>query len=318
MLFRSRNFMIILVTGGAGFIGRWVVKNLLDEGHKVTVVDNLSNGQESNIEEFFVNKDFEFVNGDIRNADLIDDFISKASLCIHLAAQINVQESLDFPERAYENNVLGTYNLLESCRKFMVKMVVVGTCMVYDTSSETPINENHRITPASPYAGSKIAAEEMALSYYHGFGLPIVIVRPFNTYGPYQKQNTEGGVASIFINRFLEGKKLQIYGDGKQTRDLLYVEDCANFIVRSSFEENVVGEVINAGTGKDVSINNLAEMICKDESRIEYIPHHHPQAEIQRLVCDYTKAKNILGWEPKTSLEEGIRKTTNWIEHNLK
>ena len=310
--------MIILVTGGAGFIGRWVVKNLLDEGHKVTVVDNLSNGQESNIEEFFVNKDFEFVNGDIRNADLIDDFISKASLCIHLAAQINVQESLDFPERAYENNVLGTYNLLESCRKFMVKMVVVGTCMVYDTSSETPINENHRITPASPYAGSKIAAEEMALSYYHGFGLPIVIVRPFNTYGPYQKQNTEGGVASIFINRFLEGKKLQIYGDGKQTRDLLYVEDCANFIVRSSFEENVVGEVINAGTGRDVSINNLAEMICKDESRIEYIPHHHPQAEIQRLVCDYTKAKNILGWEPKTSLEEGIRKTTNWIEHNLK
>ena len=309
--------MTVLVTGGAGFIGRWVVKKLLEHGYKVIVVDNLSNGLKSNIEEFLGRKDFEFVKGDIKNADLINDLISRVSLCIHLAAQINVQESLNFPERAFENNISGTYNILESCRKQGIKIVIVGTCMVYDTSSGAPINEEHKITPASPYAGSKIAAEEMALSYYHGFGLPVVIVRPFNTYGPYQKQNTEGGVVSIFINRFLEGDKLQIYGDGKQTRDLLYVEDCADFIVKSSNNDKAVGEVINAGTGKDVSINNLAELICKGKMMIEHVPHHHPQAEIQKLVCDYSKAKKLLGWEPKTDINEGIEKTMKWINDNL-
>lgn len=306
----------LLVTGGAGFIGRWVVKRLLDDGHSVIVLDDFSNGQEANIEEFRGNKNFEFVEGDIKDAAVVDELISKVEICLHLAAQINVQESLDFPERAFDNNVLGTYYILEACRKYHVKVVLMGTCMVYDMASGEPINEEHKIKPASPYAGSKVAAEEMAMSYYYGLGLPVVIVRPFNTYGPFQKSNMEGGVVSIFINRELAGEDLNIFGDGTQTRDLLYVEDCADFVIKAVFSKEAVGEVFNAGYGGDISINDLALLICGDENRIKHITHHHPQAEIQKLVCDYSKAKRILGWEPHTSLEEGIRKTTEWIRES--
>ncbi|GBE18162.1 UDP-glucose 4-epimerase [archaeon BMS3Abin16] len=305
--------MSILVTGGAGFIGRWVVKKLLDE-HEVIVLDNLINGGRDNIKEFIENPDFSFIHDDILNNKAVNAAFDDVDLCIHSAAQINVQESLDSPEKAFKNNVIGTYNVLEACRKNGAKLVLMGTCMVYDIASLGSINEDHSLKPASPYAGSKVAAEELAMSYFHGYGLPVVVVRPFNTYGPFQKSNMEGGVVSIFIRRYLEGKKLQIYGDGTQTRDLLYVEDCADFIVKSALSERAVGEVINAGTGKDVSINDLAMMICNDEDMIEHMLHHHPQAEIQKLVCDNSKARKLLGWEPETSLKEGIEKTMEWIK----
>jgi len=302
----------ILVTGGAGFIGRWVVKKLLDE-HKVTVIDNLSNGSIENIEEFLKNPEFTFERGDILDADRVKHAIDGTDVCIHSAAQINVQESLDNPEKAFRNNVVGTYNLLEECRKKDIGLVLIGTCMVYDMAFSEPISEKHSVKPASPYAGSKIAAEELAMSYYYGYGLPVVVLRPFNTYGPYQKTNMEGGVVSIFIHRFLEGKKLQVYGSGTQTRDLLYVEDCADFIVKAALSKKAIGEVINAGSGNDISINELAKTICKRDDLIEHIPHHHPRAEIQRLVCDYSKAKKLLGWKPRTSLNEGIEKTMKWV-----
>jgi nucleoside-diphosphate-sugar epimerase len=185
--------------------------------------------------------------------------------------------------------------------------------MVYDMAVSTPINERHPLEPASPYASSKLVGEELALSYFHAYGLPMVVTRPFNTYGPFQKSNLEGGVVSIFIKRKLEGKQLLVFGDGKQTRDLLYVEDCADFITRAAFRKGAVGEVINAGSRKDVSINDLALMICRNKNRIKHVSHPHPQSEIRRLVCDYSKAKRILGWRPKTSLEEGIEKTTRWL-----
>jgi UDP-glucose 4-epimerase len=237
----------------------------------------------------------------------------RADRCIHLAAQINVQESLDCPERAFKNNVIGTYNVLEVCRKNDLKLVLVGTCLVYDYTICKSIDEKHVVKPTSPYAASKLAAEELAISYYYGYGLPVVITRPFNTYGPYQRNDSEGGVVSIFIKNYLAGKDLLVYGDGKQTRDLLYVEDCADFIVRAAFSENAVGEVINAGTGRDISINDLALMICRDETRIKHVPHHHPHSEIHKLVCDYSKAEKLLGWKPETSLTEGIKRTMNWI-----
>ena len=193
-------------------------------------------------------------------------------------------------------------------------VILVSTCMVYDTAlTSGKISEEHPVKPASPYAGSKLAAEELALSYHYGFDLPVVITRPFNTYGPFQKTNMEGGVVSIFAQRYLEGKDLKVFGDGKQTRDLLYVEDCADFILQSAFSNNAVGEVINAGSGKDITINDLAYLICKDQNRIEYVPHHHPQSEIQKLLCDYSKAKRLLGWEPKFSLEEGIERLKEWM-----
>lgn len=311
--------MVILVTGGAGFIGRWVVKMLLSENKDVVVIDNLSNGRKENLAEFENNPHLkDFIIGDIKDKKIIEDIFLryKFSICFHLAAQINVQESLDFPERAFESNIIGTYNILEAARKLNTKIILVGSCMVYDLADfEKPISETHSIKPTSPYAGSKVAAEELALSYYYGFGLPVVILRPFNTYGPFQKTNMEGGVVSIFINRKINNEKLIIFGDGTQTRDLLYVEDCAEFIIEAAECEKCIGEIINAGSGRDISINNLAKLIASDKNQIEHVKHHHPQSEIMKLVCDNSKAKRLLNWEPKTSLKEGILILEHWLKN---
>lgn len=312
--------MVFLVTGGAGFIGRWVVKRLLLLNRNVVVIDNLDNGQKENLFEFKQNSRLlEFIISDIRNKKNLDKLFRKYKFdcCIHLAAQINVQESLDNPKKAFENNVIGTYNILESSRKFNTKVVLIGTCMVYDLAdSNKPISETHTIKPTSPYAGSKVAAEELALSYYFGFKLPVVILRPFNTYGPYQKTNMDGGVISIFVQRKLSNEKLKIFGDGTQTRDFLFVEDCADFIVKASESMNCVGEIINAGTGREISINDLALLIVGNKDRIEYVKHHHPQSEIAKLICNNTKAKKLLDWEPSTSLQKGILKLEKWIKEN--
>ncbi len=312
--------MVFLVTGGAGFIGRWVVKKLLLKGKKVVVIDNLSNGRKENIEEFENEPKFlDLLINDIRNRKEIEDIFQEYnfSVCFHLAAQINVQESLIYPDKSFENNILGTYNILEASRKINTKLVIVGTCMVYDMAdSKKTISEIHPLKPTSPYSGSKLAAEELALSYYYGFKLPVIILRPFNVYGPFQKANMEGGVVSIFVNNKINNEKLTIFGDGNQTRDLLYVEDCAEFIIKASEYENSIGEILNAGTGKDLSINDLAMLIVQDENRIEHVKHHHPQSEIMKLVCDYTKAKKLLNWVPKVNLKEGIKKLENWISEN--
>ena len=306
--------MKILVTGGAGFIGRWVVKKLLNDGHNVCVLDDLSNGRTANTAEFKNNPDFEFVLGDVRNKVVLKNTFNKdIDVCIHAAAAINVQESIENPQRYYDVNVNGIFNILEEARKRKVKVVLIGTCMVYELTSSEAISEEHPLNPKSPYAGSKLAAENLALSYFHAYGLPVVITRPFNTYGPYQKSDMEGGVVSIFIRNFLEGKTLNVFADGTQTRDLLYVTDCAEFIVKAAFSNEAVGEVINAGYGRDIPIKELALLISNDSERIRYVEHHHPQSEIPKLLCDYTKAKNLLGWESKTSLEEGIEKTKEWI-----
>jgi len=310
----------ILVTGGAGFIGRWVVKKLLDDGHKVWVLDDLSNGQRKNIEEFMQNPNFAgFVEGDIKNVSILDNlFENKFDICYHLAASINVQDSIDDPGTTFQNDVVGTFNVLEQCRKYNTKIVFMSTCMVYDRANdEKGITEAHPTKPASPYAGSKIAGENMVLSYWYAYKLPAVVIRPFNTYGPMQKSSGEGGVVAIFIKRNLEGLPLNIYGDGFQTRDLLYVEDCAEFVVQAGYSDKVNGEIVNAGLGKDISINDLALLIAKDKEKIVHVPHIHPQSEISKLLCNYQKARELLGWAPKVSLEEGIKRTEEWIRSTL-
>lgn len=306
--------MDVLVTGGAGFIGRWVAKRFLDEGHDVTVLDNLSNGSMGNVNEFKPNPQFSFVQGSVTSQkDVSRAFGKGKELCVHMAAQINVQESLESPEKPFNENVIGTYNVLEECRKSNTKIVLVGTCMVYDLAAGRPISESHAVKPASPYAATKLMAEELALSYHHSYGLPVVVTRPFNTYGPFQKSNSEGGVVSVFIKKQLEGRTLMVYGDGSQTRDLLYVEDCADFIFRSSVSEKAVGQVINGGTGHDISINDLALKICGKSGMIKHVQHIHQQSEIMRLVCDCSKAKRLLGWSPSVGLDEGIKRTREWI-----
>lgn len=305
------------MTGGAGFIGRWVVANLLEDKHHVWVLDDLSNGRKENLIEFEQHSLFHgLIEADMKNKQLLNDLFKKQfDICYHLGASINVQDSIDYPETTFNNDVIGTFHVLEACRKHWVKMVFISTCMVYEkANNDSGISESNPVKPASPYAGSKLAAENMVLSYYHAYSLPVTVIRPFNTYGPYQKTGGEGGVVAIFIKNKLTGNPLSIYGDGTQTRDLLYVEDCARFVVESGYADETNGEIINAGLGKDISINELATLIVKDQNRLQHITHIHPQSEIPKLLCNYEKAKNLLDWQPKFSLEEGVRKTEEWIQ----
>jgi UDP-glucose 4-epimerase len=306
----------VLVTGGAGFIGRWVSLKLIEKGYKVTILDNLSNGSYENIKDFEDKLD-EYIEGDIKDVVLLNKLFEKNfDICFHLAASIIVQESIDTPGVTFANDVIGTFNVLECARKTNTKVVFMSSCMVYDLAgSNNGITEVHPTKSASPYAACKRAGEELTLSYYHTYKLPTTVLRPFNTYGPYQKSTGEGGVIAIFIKNVLAGEDLNIYGDGTQTRDFLYVEDCADFVIEAGENKSCEGKIINAGTGADIPVNELAEVICPDKSKIKHVTHIHPQSEIPKLLCDSSFAKEVLNWQAKVSLEQGIEKTKEWLDN---
>lgn len=338
--------MKALVTGGAGFIGRWVVARLLAAGHEVLALDDLSNGRRENLAEFAGAPAYlGLVEGDLKDRGLLGRLFKNIvwDRVYHLGASIHVQRSIDDPEATFRNDVDGTFAVLEACREQYFRLngldvnarcfrldevggrlrerrprlLVMSTCMVYALASgERGIAEGHALRPASPYAASKIAADNLALSYFHSYRLPVTVVRPFNTYGPFQKSNTEGGVVSVFLKRDLAGEPLLVKGDGTQTRDLLYVEDCADFVSRAAECPEAGGEVINAGTGQDIPVKELARLAASHGNRIVYVPHDHPQAEIPRLLCDPAKARALLGWQPVTPLAEGLRRTRAWLNAN--
>lgn len=306
----------VLVTGAAGFIGRWVVAELLDRGYTVCGVDDLSNGSRENVAAFADDPAFSIRQGDVTEAGTVEGlFDEEFAACIHLAAEIDVHESLEEPMDHFRTNVAGTQQILEGCRRTDTRLALVGTCMVYDVAGETGgIDESHPVEPASPYAGTKLAGEAIAMSYYHGYDLPVTVLRPFNTYGPYQQTGMAGGVVSIFTSRDIRNETLQIFGDGTQTRDLMYATDCARFVADGAFSEAATGEVINGGTGRDISINDLAELVATPGTDIEHVEHHHPQSEIGTLRCDPSKAADLLGWQPEVSLEEGVDRLREWLE----
>lgn len=305
----------ILITGGAGFMGRWTAKNLLDKGYKVWILDNLSNGFEKNIEEFR-NKLEDFVIGDIKDRGLLSKlFENNFDICIHFAAAISVQESIDNPGRSFNDNCLGTFNVLEECREHNTKMVFASSALVYETiETGQKIIEQHPLNPSCPYTASKINSENLIMSYFKTYNLPIVILRPFSVYGPYQRSDSEGGVMSIFINKKLRGKPLEVFGDGKQGRDFFYIEDCAEFVAKACFSDKAVGQIFNAGSGTEIKIKDLAEKIADNKVEIKFVKHYHPHAEIMNMCADSSKAERILGWKAKTNLEQGINKTTQWLK----
>ena len=337
--------MKCLVTGGAGFIGRWVVRHLLQSGHSVLALDDLSNGRVENIREFDGNPSFlGLVRGDLCDAAVLDEAFKRETwdVVLHLGASINVQGSIDDPGTTFRNDAIGTFSVMEACRRqyfalngldinakrFLFdqdvprlvdrrpRVAVMSTCMVYDLAGDQAIAETHSYWASSPYAASKIAADNLALSYFHSYRLPVAVARPFNTYGPFQKSNSEGGVISIFLKRDIAGEPLLVKGTGKQTRDFLYVEDCAEFVVSCALSPASEGHVINAGTGSEISIAELANRSITAGNRVEIVPHDHPQAEIMRLRCDPSKAKQLLGWTPNTQLDDGLARTRAWLEAN--
>jgi UDP-glucose 4-epimerase len=300
----------ILVTGAAGFIGRWVVGELLARGHTILPIDNLVAGDEQNLAEFAGHPGLlPFERGDVRDAAACRRWTGEVDAVAHLAASISVQDSIDDPATTFENDVVGTFHLLEGARASGARVLFMSTCMVYDRAT-TPagISEDHPTKPASPYAASKLAGEALTLSYFHAYGLPTTVVRPFNTYGPFQRSVGEGGVVAIFSRLSLLGEPLRIYGDGTQTRDLL----CDALL-----SEAATGQILNAGTGADVSVNELAAAIESDGSRIVHVEHIHPQSEIAVLRCDPRRAADLLGWRPEVALDDGLARVRAWMADRL-
>lgn len=307
--------MRILVTGGAGFIGRWVVGELLERGHSVLATDNLVAGEADNLAEFAGRPGFEgFEEGDVRDEAACGRWVRGIDAVAHLAASISVQDSIDNPGSTFDNDVVGTFRLLEASRAARARFLFMSSCMVYDRAT-TPegIAETHPTKPASPYAAAKLSGEALTLSYGHAYRHPVTVVRPFNTYGPFQRSVGEGGVVAIFTRRSLAGEPLLIYGDGAQTRDLLYVTDCARFVSDALLADAVTGRIVNAGTGHDVDINRLAAMIEPDAGRIRHVTHIHPQSEIPALRCDPRLASDLLGWQPAVALPDGLARVRSWM-----
>jgi UDP-glucose 4-epimerase len=304
-----------LVTGGGGFIGRWLVKALLDEGTRVTVLDDFSNGSPANLEELQDDPRLEVVEGSINSPAAVERaFARRPDVVYHLAAQINVQNSIDAPFDTYEPDVIGTLRVLEAVRAAGAPpFLFMSSCMVYAAAGSEPIGELHPVRPASPYAASKLAGEQLTISYGLAYGCPVSVVRPFNTYGPFQRADGEGGVVAIFCERALRGEEIAIFGDGTQTRDLLYVADCAEFLLRAAASDAARGLLLNAGTGRDVTILELAELVGGGTAPVRHVQHPHPQAEIARLVCDHRLAEEVLRWRPTTSLEQGVAETKTWM-----
>jgi UDP-glucose 4-epimerase len=311
--------MRVLVTGAAGFVGRWVTAELLDRGHDVLPVDNLVAGDRANLEDLDGRPGLAPLDvGDVRDEAACARWLRDVDAVAHLAASISVQDSIDDPGATFDNDVVGTFRLLEAARARRARFLFMSTCMVY-ARTDTPegIDEDHPTEPASPYAAAKLSGEALTLSYGRAYGLPTTVVRPFNTYGPFQRSVGEGGVAAIFTRRSLLGEELRVYGDGSQTRDLLYATDCARFVVDALLSDAATGRVLNAGTGSDVSINDLAAMIEPDAGRIVHVEHIHPQSEILVLRCNPRRARDVLGWQPEVGLADGLASLRTWMTARL-
>jgi len=303
--------MKILVTGGAGFIGSWIVDRLINQGDEVVIVDNLSTGEEKNI-----NKSAKFYKLDIQDPKIEDIFQQeKIDIVNHHAAQIDVRKSVSEPIFDANINVLGGINLLQLCIKYKIKKFIFASSggTVYGEQKFYPATEDHPTQPISPYGINKLTIEHYLWYYYMVYNLKYIVLRYANIYGPRQDPWGEAGVVAIFINKILHNQQPIINGDGNQTRDYTYIDDVveANMLAMNS---DITG-VFNVGTGIETSVNKLFYMIL-DTMKANVKEVHCPpkEGEIIRSCLDYTRIKETLGWQPKIKLEEGIRQTVEYFK----
>jgi UDP-glucose 4-epimerase len=310
--------MRILITGGAGFIGSYLCEKYTKEEHTVLCLDNFLSGNLLNVRHLLDYRNFKLIKGDVRDFDLLERIIRDVDIVFHLAAQIHVDRSYVEPRLTYEINVMGTQNVLEVARIFDVKKVIhTSSSEVYGSAQYVPIDEKHPLDAPHPYGASKIAADRMCNAYIQTYGMDISIPRFFNIFGPRQRDIGYGGVISIFTRRVLNNIPPIIYGDGRQTRDYTYIEDAIRaFDLVLNHESRL--EPINIGSGKEVSIIGLANMIidlCGKKGKIKPVNVEPRIGEVKQLIANAKKAKEILGWEPKYDLKEGLKAFIQWYKN---
>jgi len=304
----------ICVTGGAGFIGSNLVKKLLEIGHTVIVVDNLETGRLENIKEFFDNKNFEFVKASIIDKKM-DNILKYVDYVFHEAALIDIAESVKNPSKTYDTNVLGTLNVLNSSVKNGVKRVIfASSCAIYG-DKKGPIKESSKVEPQNPYIISKIMGEALFKHFRKSHGLETVVFRYFNVYGPKQNPTAQySAVIPAFISRALKGDDLLIHGDGKQTRDFVFIGDVINVNISAMEKKKADGQILNIGFGKSTSVNELAKKIIKLVGSSSNVVHvgQRPN-DVRHSLADITLAKNILKFRPQYDIESGLERTIDWF-----
>jgi UDP-glucose 4-epimerase len=299
----------VLVTGGAGFIGSHVVDRLVNSDYDVRVIDNLSTGRLSNIENHIDSGRVDFVKGDIRDAQLVKNCVRNVSAVVHLAAITSVPFSVQNPDLTYDTNVAGTVNLLISCAEQKIpKFVFVSSCAVYGEPRYLPLDEKHLTEPISPYAESKLDAERFCLGFHERQLLKSAVLRLFNVYGPRQGINDYSGVLTRFIDRGKQGLPLVVYGDGSQTRDFVNVCDVVEAVLNAMAHEAAEGDVFNIGSGEAISIRDLAETVLELVGLNSEIIYENPRfGDIKHSYAEISKAKKFLGYKPKVPLRDGLR-----------
>jgi len=312
----------VFVTGAGGFIGSHLVEALVEAGCKVrALVRYTSRGNWGHLEQLApeVRNSLEVVLGDVRDAQFMRNHVRGCDVVFHLAALIGIPYSYEATESYLDTNVRGTLNILQGVREAGVQRVVItSTSEVYGTARYTPIDEAHPLQAQSPYSASKIAADKLAESYHLSFALPVVTVRPFNTYGPRQSARA---VIPTIVSQLLAGADTVHLGSLEPVRDLLYVEDTVRGFLRAGVVSQAVGQVINLGTGHGISIGDLARVVMGLVGREVPIVHDaervRPQAsEVRLLVAKAEIAKTILGWTPQVPLAEGLQKVVEYVGAN--
>jgi len=294
----------VLVTGGTGFIGSHLVRALVKTGYCVRVFDNLSTGSIDNIGDVF--SSIEFVKGDVRDYSVVEEAVRGVDVVFHLAALIDVAESIEKPDLYFDVNVKGTYNVAKASKNIDV-FIFASSSAVYGDPVKIPIDENHPLEPRSPYAATKICGEVYIQSFGNQYGFRPVMLRIFNVYGPKQSK-AYAGVVIEFIKRISRGEPPIIFGDGEQTRDFIHVYDVVEAMVRALTSYKARG-VYNIGSGVAVTINELAEIVFRAMGREDMKPiYTHPRpGDIKHSVADITKARRELGFEPRIKLVDGIK-----------
>lgn len=317
------NQKTVLVTGASGFIGSHLAEHLVEIGAKVKAFVKYNSRNDWGLLEL-IPKDklnqIEVIMGDLRDSDGVRHAANNVEIIFHLGSLIAIPYSYIHPRDTIETNVMGTLNVLTAARENGVQEIIhTSTSEVYGTAQYVPIDEKHPLQGQSPYAASKIGADMIVESFHRSFKLPLAIIRPFNTFGPRQSARA---VIPTIISQALTKEQICL-GSLHPTRDYTYVDDAVKAFIKVAESPNAIGEVINIGSNFEISIGDIAKkviiIIGKKKEIITDPKRIRPEkSEVERLWCDNTKAKDLLGWKPKTSFEEGLQKTIEWVSDNIK